>query len=155
MVRSRRLALTEAIFYYLWATEIFVLRAYSTTVAAAALGVTHRWLDAAVSTNLVPDVRPDRQGRSRAFSPHAIHVIAVAIQLIERLGTSLPQALRIGAELVERGSCEPGPELTLRVDIAAIERRIANRLADAVEATLPARRGRPPRRPTPRRPDAP
>ncbi len=94
----------------------------------------------------IPGVRSARQGKSRAIGPRAIVTIAVALELTEHLGVSLPAAIETAARLVEQGEHQPTPELAIRLDVAAVERRIALRLADAVEANPPARRGRPPRR---------
>ena len=125
------------------------MRAYSTAVVATALGVTRRWLDTVVATNRVPGVHPARQGKSRAITPRAIVTIAVAIELTEQLGATLPSALELAGRLVDGGEYRPTPELLMRLDVVAIERRIARRLADAVDANPPARRGRPPRKTQP------
>ena len=122
------------------------MRAYSTAVVATALGVTRRWLDTVAAASRIPGVRPARQGKSRAITPQAIVTIAVAMELAERLGASLPFALDVAGELVEHGVYRPIPELVVHLDVAAIERRVAVRLAEAVEANPPARRGRPARR---------
>ena len=120
------------------------MRAYSTAVVATALGVNRRWLDALVAGSRIPGVQPDRQGKSRAIAPRTIVVIATAMELAEHLGASLPDALQLAGRLVDRGRHRPTPEITIEIDVASIERRVALRLADAVEANPPARRGRPP-----------
>ena len=122
------------------------MRAYSTAVVATALGVSRHWLDAVVAAGRIPGVQPDRQGRSRAFGPSAVVAIAIALDLTEHLGTSLPVALGIAAELVAHGAYAPLPELSITLDVRAIERRVAVQLSGAVEASPPARRGRPPKR---------
>ena len=125
------------------------MRAYNTAVVASVLGVTSRWLDTVVATSRIPGVQPARQGKSRAITPRAIVTIAVAIELTQQLGAALPSALDLARHLVDGGEYRPTPELLLRLDVDAIERRIALRLADAVDAHPPARRGRPPRHPPP------
>ena len=122
------------------------LRAYSTAVVATALGVSRRWLDMVVASNRLPDTLPDRQGKSRAFTPDAVVTIAIAIELTERLGASLPIALDLATKLAHGGEHRPSPELMLRLDLGAIERRVALQLSDAVEANPSPARGRPPRR---------
>ena len=122
------------------------MRAYSTAVVATALGVSRRWLDLVVASNQLPGTQPDRQGKSRAFTPGAVVAIAIAIELAERLGTPLPIALDLATKLARDGEHRPSPELLLRLDVGAIERRVAHELSDAVEANPSPRRGRPPRR---------
>ena len=122
------------------------MRAYSSAVVATALGVTSRWLDTVVTIGRIPGVQSERQGKSRAFTPRAIVSLAVAFDLAERFGASLPVALDLADRLVSHGALNPTSELSLHLDVAAVERRITLRLADAVEANPPARRGRPPGR---------
>ena len=121
------------------------MRAYSTAVVANALDVDRRWLDGLIASNRIGDLRPERQGKSRAIPPRVVLTIAIAMELIQGLGASPPAALALAAALIDTGEQSPAEGLTLRVDVAAIERRIAQRLSDAVEAHPPARRGRPPR----------
>ncbi len=71
--------------------------------------------------------------------------IAVAMVLNEALGTPVPLALDLAAALLRSGEHTPVGGLVIRIDVATIERRIAARLNEAVEANPPARRGRPPR----------
>jgi hypothetical protein len=122
------------------------LRAYSTPVVANALGVSRRWLDTVVAAGRIPGVHPDRQGKSRAITPRAIVTIAIAAEFVERLGASLPAALDLATILVQHGSHRLTPEMSIHIDVGAVERRITFRLGDAVEANPPAPRGRPPRR---------
>jgi hypothetical protein len=79
------------------------------------------------------------------ITPQAILAIAVSIALTRAFGAPIATALAIAARLLDRGEDELTAEVTVRVDIGAIERRLAGRLADAVDAHPPARRGRPPR----------
>ena len=121
------------------------MRAYSTTVVASALGVDRRWLDALIATDRLPGVPPERQGKSRAIPPKAVLTMAVAMELTEHFGTSLHRALDLAAALLHSGEHSPAAGLVVRLDVTAIERRIALRLNDAVDANPPVRRGRPPR----------
>jgi hypothetical protein len=119
------------------------LRAYSTTVAADALGVDRRWLDNVIGQNHVAGVRREGHGVSRSISPAAILTIAVAIEISEALGTSMPAALNLARSVVDKGECSPSPAITIHVDIGAIDQRMALRLNDSVEAHPQPRRGRP------------
>ena len=121
------------------------MRAYTTTVVASALGVERRWLDTVIAQNEIEGVRRERQGVSRAIAPSAVVVIALALTLIEALQLPVSRALVLARSLlVAAGTHSPAPELTIRFDVASLERRIAVRLAEAVDAHPPARRGRPP-----------
>lgn len=123
------------------------MRAYSSTVVANALGVDRRWLDTVIAQNHIDGVQRERQGVSRAISPEAVLTIAVAIELMEALQTPIAGALRLARLLLlEAGEHSPAQGMTLRVDVQAIERKMAGRLTEAVEAHPPPRRGRPPLR---------
>ena len=122
------------------------MRAYTTAVVASALSVERRWLDAVIAQDEIEGVLREKQGVSRAIAPSAVVVIALALTLIETLQLPVRRALGIARSLiVERGTHSPAPGLTIRFDIASLERQIAERLAEAVAAHPPARRGRPPR----------
>ena len=121
------------------------MRAYSTTVVANALGVDRRWLDSVIAQNHIDGVQSERQGVSRAISPAAVLTIAVAMELMEALQTPIAGALHLAKSLLlDAGEHSPAEGMTLRVDVHSIERRMAGRLTEAVEAHPPPRRGRPP-----------
>ena len=121
------------------------MRAYSLAVAAAALDVDRKWLDNVLTQHDLDGVQRERQGVSRSIAPRAIVTIAVAIVVSRAFGGPLGRALALASELIENGDHAPVPDLSLRVDVPAIERRLAARLVESVEAHPPARRGRPPR----------
>lgn len=121
------------------------MRAYSSSVVASALGVDPRWLDSVIAHNQIDGVQRERQGVSRAISPAAVLTIAVAMELMEALQTPIAGALHLaGLLLLEGGEHSPADGMTLRVDVHAIERRMAGCLTEAVESHPPPRRGRPP-----------
>ena len=114
-------------------------------VVAEALDIERHRLDKLVGQHEIEGVRRERQGVSRAFSPAAVVTIAIAIELIGRLVMAAPRALAVAHALVANGGeHSPGEEITLRVDVRAVERRVARRLTDAVATHPPSRRGRPP-----------
>jgi hypothetical protein len=122
------------------------MRAYSTAVVASALRVDRRWLDTVIADHSIDGVRRERQGVSRAISPDAVLTLAVAIELMEALQVPAGSALRFArALLLDAGEHSPARGVVLHVDVPAIERRMAARLTEAVEAHPPPRRGRPPR----------
>ncbi len=67
------------------------------------------------------------------------------MELTEHLGMPLLTALNLAAVLRHTGEHSPAEGLVIRLDVAAVERRIALSLNEAVEANPPPRRGRPPR----------
>jgi hypothetical protein len=114
-------------------------------VVAEALGIERRRLDKLVGYHVVDGVRRERQGVSRAFSPASVVTIAVAIELMERLDMAGSRAFTVAHALVAGGGeHSAGNGITLWVDVRTVERRIAERLADAVATHPPPRRGRPP-----------
>ena len=122
------------------------MRAYSTAVVAYALRVDRRWIDAVIANHDIDGVRRERQGVSRAISPAAVLTIAVALELMEAFQTPVAIALRLARALVLRnGEHAPREGILLRIDVGAIERKMAARLTEAVESHPPPRRGRPPR----------
>jgi hypothetical protein len=121
------------------------LRAYSTAVVANALKVDTRWLDSIIAQNHIDGVQRERQGVSRAISPAAVLTIGVAMELMEALRIPIAGALDLARLLlVDAGEHSPAEGIVLRVDVHAIERRMAGRLTEAVEAHPPPKRGRPP-----------
>ncbi len=121
------------------------MRAFSTIVVAEALDIDRRRLDTLVGQHEIDGVRRARQGVSRAFSPAAVLTLAIALELIQQLEMSVPRALDIAHALrASGGEHVLGAGVVLRIDVRAIERRIAERLTDAVAAHPPLRRGRPP-----------
>jgi hypothetical protein len=145
-------------------------RTYTPALVALALEVHPKWLDNVLSHHAVPGVAGGRQGRTRAIAPSAVLTLAVALLLMRDLGAPIARALQAAASLVagrREGDASQreapsatasgvtemalGPELRLRLDLAAVERRLARRLVEASEGWGPRRRGRPPgRRPAPR-----
>jgi hypothetical protein len=124
------------------------LRAYSTVVAAAALRVDRRWLDVLVAQHRIEGVQREGQGVSRAISPAAVLTIAVALELMEVLQTPIARGLELARALLASGGEHwPADAMLLKLDLGAIERRMASRLTEAVEAHPPPKRGRPPREP--------
>ena len=121
------------------------MRAFSTIVVADALDIDRRRLDTLVGQHEIDGVRRARQGVSRAFSPAAVLTLAVALELIDQLAMSIPRALDVAHALISTGGEHAlAAGIVVRIDVRAIERRVAERLTDAVAAHPPLRRGRPP-----------
>lgn len=121
------------------------MRAYTVSIVATAIGVDRRWVDNVLSLHQIDGVQRQRQGVSRAVAPTAVLTIAIALELTKVLGAPMAVALELANSVIATGEHSPAPGVNLRIDVAAIERRLAARLADAVETHPPKRRGRPPR----------
>ena len=114
-------------------------------MVANALGVDRRWLDSTVAQYRIEGVQRERQGVSRAFSPTAVLTIAIALDLMDAMGVPAARSLDLAVSLlIGAGEHSPANGIVLRVDVSGIERRMAARLTEAVEAHPPPRRGRPP-----------
>lgn len=118
---------------------------YNTATAAAALGVSPKWLDNLLSHNKIDGVLSKRQGVARRLSRSAVELVAIVRDLSTALGLSTAAALRVAEHLLQ----EPGrkyaisPSVTLSLDIAALNIEVAGRLAHAVEMAPHPVRGRP------------
>ncbi|HUF26656.1 MAG TPA: hypothetical protein VMM18_06715 [Gemmatimonadaceae bacterium] len=104
-----------------------------------------KWLDNLLSHHRVHGVLSIRQGVRRRISAEAVTTIAVALELMRALGLPTGRALAMAPELIAgRGEHHWTPLLSVHIDLARIERELADRLAEAAEAAPPRRRGRPP-----------
>jgi hypothetical protein len=124
-------------------------RSYDAAVVALTLGVPFKWVDNLLSRHRIPGVDQATQGITRRLSPAAVVRIRVIRVLSEELGVPLPRAVELAERLAASGldTIELGDSAgALRIDFEAVERWIAERLADAVESAPRRRRGRPVKR---------
>ncbi len=121
------------------------MRGYTVVTSAVALEVDFKWLDNLLSHNSVAGVRQARQGVSRTVPFAALRIIAIALDLTRELQMPLPQALNWAARLSGAGSPARGSRVEIALDLDALDRRLLDRLAYAVEVAPVPRRGRPPR----------
>ncbi len=118
---------------------------YNTATAAAALGVTPKWLDNLLSHNKIDGVSRARQGIARRLSLRGVESVAVVRDLSSALGIPVASAIAIARQLLH----EPGrahsvsSALKLSLDIPALRRQVAASLAHAVEVAHHPARGRP------------
>lgn len=119
---------------------------YNTATAAAALGVTAKWLDNLLSHNKIDGVSKARQGIARRLSLHGVESVAIVRDLSSALDIPVASAIEIARKLLH----EPGrahhvsPTIKLSLDTAALKREVVSRLAHAVEVAPHRTRGRPP-----------
>ena len=123
-------------------------RAYSIDIVVFTLKLSRRWLDNLLSRHEIPGVFKGTQGVERRISTDGLVVIEACRMLNLELGVSLDRAAGIASSAFG----PPGSDLPqfvtqsgLRVDfpLADIERRIFERLTEAVETVARPRRGRP------------
>lgn len=121
---------------------------YNTATAAAAIGVTTKWLDNLLSHHNIDSVPIDVQGVARRLSISTITVLSLAKELIDTMQLTVPAALRLAEQLLENPSGEivVSPRLRINVQTEALRTTVLNRLAHAVEVAPAPRRGRPPKR---------
>lgn len=122
---------------------------YNTVTAAAAIGVTPKWLDNLLSHNNLEDIQRDSQGVARRLSFKTITILALAEELINSVQLAAPSALRLAEQLLADpgGEVAVSPRLRITVQTDALRSTVLSRLARAVEVTPTPRRGRPPRQP--------
>ena len=124
-------------------------RSYDAAVAALTLDVPFRWIDNLLSRHDVPGVEHGARGATRRLSPDALRHVATVRLLNEELGIPVGRAVDLAREVLARETpslplAAGGAELLVRVDL--LDRRIAARLADAVESAPRRPRGRPTKR---------
>ena len=82
----------------------------------------------------------------RRLDADAIRHIALTHALVDTLEIPIGRAVSLAQRLMSssNGTALVGKSLSVSLDIAAFDREIDQRLANAVESVVPARRGRPP-----------
>ena len=125
-------------------------RSYTVSTIAFALGVPRKWADNLLSRHALPGVDRSRQGVERRVTDDGLLAIEVARILNLELGVSMERAAAIARDAMSsrtpdgmRFSTSSG--LSLHFPVVEIERRLRERMMDALEATTRKRRGRPPR----------
>lgn len=120
-------------------------RAYTVATAALALGISIKWLDNILSHHRVPGVSQDRQGVARRLGMEGLLVLALAVLLIQELGTSAPRAIAMAEELARNEGRHTMREgLSLSLDLRSFQAQLLEKLENAVEIAPVPKRGRPP-----------
>jgi hypothetical protein len=123
-------------------------RVYNARLSALTLGVPLKWVDNLLSHRAIPGVSRSRQGVERRISDAGLVAIEIVRLLTTELGIPLGRAAEIARGAVESRS---GLEMqfttpsgvTLRLPIGEIERRVRDRVLNAVEEVARVPRGRP------------
>lgn len=122
-------------------------RNYHVDIAAFAANVDRKWIDNLLSHFNIPGVESAKRGVARRLSLDAIRTVVLVRALSVETGLSVDRALAAAARLLAAADGRTGGEsswITLRIDRVAFEAEVDRRLAAAVEAVVPRRRGRPP-----------
>ncbi len=124
------------------------MRSYDVAVTALVVDATSKWTDNLLTHHTIPDVVTARRGVARRISHSALVRIALIRQLHVRLGLGVADAVSLAARLLDSealGVHECG-QLSIAVDLPALELAVGERLASVLESAPAPRRGRPPRR---------
>ena len=123
-------------------------RLYHVEIARHASDVDHKWVDNLLSHYAVPGVHNEKQGVARRITLDGVYHVALISRLNREMGVSVASAVALAKVLLasESARATVGRWLELQVDRGALEREIDRRVHEAVEASAPPRRGRPPRR---------
>lgn len=96
----------------------------------------------------IPGVEQGRRGSARRVSQTGLYHIALVRAIAQELGVPIKTSVALATTLMGTGSpeLEIFGTLTLRFDRDRFQCDVDARVAEAVEAIVPARRGRPPAR---------
>jgi hypothetical protein len=118
---------------------------YTIRIAALAIDASPKWLDNLLSHHSVPGVSRGRQGLERAISLDGLLAIAVIRLATSVMGVPLGRAVELARAVVAAGDgvARLDSGIEVRFPTADIERRLRERLVEAVEAAPRPTRGRP------------
>jgi len=123
------------------------VRSYSVAVSSLAIDAPLKWLDNLLSHYPVPDVGAERRGVARRIPHSALLLLALTRELHVELGLGVRDAIGLAADLLgaNGGIVSRGGHVRVTCDRPALERRVSERLHDALESAPSPRRGRPSR----------
>lgn len=119
-------------------------RTYHVDIARHVAGVGPKWLDNILSHYSVPGVIGGRQGISRRINESGVEHIVLIWRLSGALGVPNAHAVSLATRLLDGDlpiALLTGVDLTF--DRTAFQSEVRGMVALAVEAIVPARRGRP------------
>lgn len=123
-----------------------MVASYHIDIAGFAADADRKWVDNLLSRFELPGIEKGRRGSARRVAQTGLYHIALVRAIAQELGAPLKTSVAIATALMQTHSSElpiSGP-LTLRFDRDRFQRAVDARVAEAVEAIVPARRGRPP-----------
>ena len=121
------------------------MRFYDVAVASLAIEAPTKWTDNVLSQFKVPEVISSHRGVARRIPYSAVVRLAIIRALSRDVGLTVAGAVQLADRLLQPDH-QTGVSLgSLRIacDLAALERELGARLADALESAPRPRRGRP------------
>jgi hypothetical protein len=121
-------------------------RNYHVDIAAFAADTDRKWVDNLLSHFDVPGVESQKQGVARRLSIEAVQTVVLVRALVDDTGLATDRALATATRLLDAENGRLVGDsgwLTVHIDRAAFDAEIDRRVAAAVEAVVPKRRGRP------------
>jgi hypothetical protein len=121
-------------------------RFYHVEIARHAAGADPKWVDNLLSHFSVPGVENAKQGVARRITLSGVYHVALICRLNRGLGVPVASAVLLATRLLASDTTRTVvvPGLELHVDRPALEREVDRRVSEAVESSIPPRRGRPP-----------
>src|SRR5512143_3556946 len=121
---------------------------YHIDIAGYAADADRKWVDNLLSHFQVPGVEQGRRGSARRVTQIGLYHIALVRVIARELGAPLRTSVVMATNLMHTETPELPifAALALRFDREGFQRQVDARVAEAVEAIVPARRGRPPAR---------
>jgi hypothetical protein len=120
---------------------------YTVRIAALATGLSHKWIDNLLSHHTLPGVTGGRQGLERAVSMQGMLAIELVRLATLDLGVPIARAVDIATLLLATdppGASTRTPSgIQIAFPVPELERRLRERLVEAVEAAPNPPRGRP------------
>jgi hypothetical protein len=124
------------------------MRLYDVAVATLAIGAPRKWTENVLAQHPLHDVVSVRQGVARRIPYQALVRLALIRELHTQLGIGVANAARFARDLLDSG--QPAVltmgQVSLAVDLAALQQAVDTRLLAALESSPMPRRGRPPRK---------
>jgi hypothetical protein len=121
-------------------------RNYHVDIAAFAARADRKWVDNLLSHFDVPGVDSEKQGVARRLTIEAVQTVVLVRALASDTGLSIDRALAIAGRLLgaDDGRVTGATAwVALQLDRSAFETEVDRRVAAAVEAVVPKKRGRP------------
>lgn len=121
------------------------MRTYHVDIAGYASAAERKWIDNLLSQFDIPGVERTRRGSARRITPNGIYHIALARYIAIELRTTVRAAVELAESLMRapEAEVEVFRGLSVRFDRHAFQVAIDARISEAVEAIVPAKRGRP------------
>jgi hypothetical protein len=123
-------------------------RSYDVRLVALTIGATLKWVDNLLSQHELPGVMRGRQGVQRRITDEGLLAIELTRMLTIEARIPVGRATEIACAAIRSRSqadmqVRLADDLTFVFEASAIDRRLRQRLAEAIESSARVRRGRP------------